>query len=91
MTLFDRLMRATPRIMTGVAVLFYLGSVITAIAAGQEVFLLGRGDLAAVVKARAFVLVFVQPMVPALLLLFGAALLWRVDLWLGRGGEGGAE
>jgi len=91
MTLFDRIMRATPKIMTGVAVLFYLGSVITALAAGQEIFLLGRGDLPAVLKARTFVLVFVQPMVPALLLLFGAALLWRIDLWLRRGGEGVGE
>jgi hypothetical protein len=81
---FDQLMREAPRILTVAAFLIYIGTVITTVAASKDIGAVMREGMTAAFKARIFVLTFIQPMVVPLFLLFGAALLNRLD----RGIEG---
>ena len=78
---FDWLMRRMPQIMVVCAVLFYLSSVISSVAANEAIRSLTDDYVPVVAKLRAVVLIFFQPLVPALLLAAGAAALWRFDRW----------
>jgi hypothetical protein len=74
-------MKKMPLILAWTALIYYVGTVVTAIAAGQEFSMLAGEEIPWLLKARALLLVFFQPFVSAGVLLFGAAVLWRFDRW----------
>jgi hypothetical protein len=77
-------MRHTPRIMMAVALLYYVGSVIRLIVADQEMNVFANDMMSTGVRLRTIFLVLVNPMIPALVMLFGAAILWRWDIYVAR-------
>ncbi|MCW3847832.1 hypothetical protein OF829_11330 [Sphingomonas sp. LB-2] len=83
---FDIVMRRMPQIMTVLAVVYYVATVTVSLTMGDE---LNRNFGDAVppeFRLRAFMIIFVQPLVSATILLFGAALLWRIDRWIANQG-----
>jgi len=64
-----------------VAVFYYLASIATIFADKMAIGAIFDEFASVSTKARAVVLIFFQPMVPALLLAAGGAALWRFDLW----------
>jgi hypothetical protein len=79
--LFEKLMRKMPQIITVVAIFFYVASVIITIADAEALRSLSDNFVPVTAKARAVILIFFQPMIPALLLGAAAAALWRFDRW----------
>ncbi|MEO5866198.1 MAG: hypothetical protein ABIS14_04485 [Sphingomonas sp.] len=74
-------MRHAPQLLLVAAILVYLSEVIIVVVAGQQMDALRMDATPFFSKAEAVVYMFVKPMVPALILLFGAAFLWRLDLY----------
>ena len=80
MTLFDRLMRVMPMIMTGFALFYYVLTVVITLWAGHKYANdLGMETLPSSEKFNLILVVFIKPLTSVLALLFGAALLWRLD------------
>ena len=92
MRFFQATMRRMPEILTAFAVIFYVTTVFIAIVSGNEFSDAMGMPIPAEIKLKAFLIVFVQPIVPAVVTLFGAALLWRVDKCIANGfGKGVSE
>ena len=76
--------RRLPACLAGAALLFYVSGVLAVVAAGDEWRMMAQETLPVAMRVRGLVAMLVQPLAPALALLFGAGLLWRLDLLLGR-------
>jgi hypothetical protein len=76
---FNWVMRRAPQLLSVAAILIYLSTVITALAAGNEMQTALGEQLPMVLKLRALALIFVQPLELPLVLFASGAALWRWD------------
>jgi uncharacterized protein (DUF486 family) len=73
-------MRRAPEILFVVSILFLVGSTVFALLSAQETMQLANDmPLPISVRIAWFIKVFVTPLAPAALPLFGAGILWRMD------------
>ena len=79
-------MRNAPQIMMAFALLYYVGNVVTLITVDQGMNVFTQDMTSTAVRLRTILLVLVNPLVPAMVMLFGAAILWRGDLRAARVG-----